>query len=78
MPSITSAAAGKWSSQRSGVLVNLCYIIELLLFDENGVKRSCTAVILLCVACGSTVSSAARGYNIFVQCFLNDNFMIGL
>ncbi len=60
------------------MLVNLCYIIELLLFDENGMKRSCTAVILLCVACGSRVSSAARGYNIFVQCFLNDNFMIGL
>ncbi len=41
-------------------------------------NRSCTAVILLCVACESTVSSAARGYNIFVQCFPNDNFMIGL
>ncbi len=29
------------------------------------------------VACGSTLT-AARGYNIFVQCFPNDNFMIGL
>ncbi len=61
------------------MLVNLYYIIELLLFDENGMKRSCVAVVyMLCVACGSTVSSAARGYNIFVQCFPNDNFMIGL
>ncbi len=41
-------------------------------------NRSCTAVILLCVACESKVNSAARGYNIFVQCFPNDNFMIGL
>ncbi len=50
MPSITSAAAGKWSSQRSGVLVNLYYIIELLLlFDENGMKRSCTAVVYIAV-----------------------------
>ncbi len=51
MPSITSAGASKWSSQRSGVLVNLCYIIELLLFDENGVKRSCTAVCSLWKYC---------------------------
>ncbi len=48
-------------------------------------NRSCTAVILLCAACGSKVSSAARGFciaargsNTFVQCFPNDNFMIGL
>ncbi len=40
-------------------------------------KRSCTAVVYIAV-CGSKVSSAARGYNIFVQCFPNDNFMIGL
>ncbi len=58
------------------MLVNLYYIIELLLFDENSVKRSSIAVCTL--ACGSKVSSAARGYNIFVQCFPNDNFMIGL
>ncbi len=49
MPSITSAAAGKWSSQWSGVLVNLQYIIELLLFYENGVNRSCTAVVYIAV-----------------------------
>ncbi len=70
-----SVGASKWSSQRSGVLVNLYYIIELLLFDENGVKRSCTAV---CSLCYNSNSTAARGYNIFVQCFPNDNFMIGL
>ncbi len=58
------------------MLVNLYYIIELLLFDENGMKRSCAAVVY--IACGSTVSFAARGYNIFVQCFPNYNFMIAL
>ncbi len=50
MPSIMSAGASKWSSQRSGVLVNLYYIIELLLlFYENGMKRSCTAVVFIAV-----------------------------
>ncbi len=39
-------------------------------------KRSCTAVVYIAV--WKQVSSAARGYNIFVQCFPNDNFMIGL
>ncbi len=31
------------------MLVNLYYIIELLLFDENGMKRSCTAVVYIAV-----------------------------
>ncbi len=53
------------------MLVNLYYIIELLLFDENGVKISCTAVCSLWKHC-------SKGYNIFVQCFPNNNFMIGL
>ncbi len=30
MPSTTSAAAGKWSSQRSGVHVNLYYLIIII------------------------------------------------
>ncbi len=42
----------------------------------NGVKRSCTAVVYIAVPVEARLA-AARGYNIFVQCFPNDNFMIG-
>ncbi len=63
MSSVTSAAACKWSSQQSGVLVNLYYWIIIIWQERREeIMHSC---YLYC-------------YNMFVQCFPNDNFMIGL
>ncbi len=67
MPSITSTGASKWSSQRSGVLVNLYYIIELLLFDENGMKRSCAAVVYIAVC--SLWKHCSKGLQYFCSMF---------
>ncbi len=41
-------------------------------------KRSCTAVVYIAVCKPDARLAGARGYNIFVQCFPNDNFIIGL
>ncbi len=67
MPSITSAAAGKWSSQQSGVLVNLYYWIIIILRERREeIMHSCC---LYCCVWPEASLVAARGYTIFVQCF---------